>query len=398
MNNRFFIAALSVLSIVSCSKQEEKRAEGAKALPVLSAEIQNVTAYTEYPVNIQGVINNDVRAKIQGYITQVLVDEGQFVSAGQPLFRLETNMLNQSADASEAGIGAAKASVEAARAAVSSAQVEVDKLRPLVAQNIISSVQLQTAEANLAKAKAQLSQAVAAQHQASANYRSVRANIDYSIIRAPISGVVGSLPFKIGSLVGPNDATPLTTVSDTKQVYAYFSMNEKEYLDFLKDIPGASVQEKLKNIPSVELLLANGQAYSEKGVVQTATGQINPTTGSIQFRVAFPNAQKLISNGSSGRVRIPKLYNDALVIPEASTYEQQGNVIAFKVENDTAKSVILEVENRVNNRIIIKSGLKKGDVIVASGVSTLKTGTAISPKKVSFSSVADSIQAAFKTH
>ena len=123
---------------------------------------------------------------------------------------------------------------------------------------------MQTALANLARAQAQFSQAIASQQQASANYKSVQANINYSIIRAPISGIVGKLPLKVGSLVIPSDATPLTTISDTRSVYAYFSMNEKEYLDFLEKSYGATVPEKIKNLPNVELELANGSLYPEK--------------------------------------------------------------------------------------------------------------------------------------
>ena len=250
MNNKLLMLAFASFFVLSCKKEEEKK-DGPKPYPVVAVETKNVTGYDEYPASIKGVVNNDVRAKIQGYITQVLVDEGQYVTAGQPLFRLETNMLTENADAAKSGISAAQANVQASKAAVNAAQVEVNKLKPLVEKNIISNIQLQTAIANLAKAQAQLSQAIASQQQASANYKSVQANINYSIIKAPISGVVGKLPLKIGSLVGPTDATPLTTISDTRSVFAYFSLNEKEYLDFLEKSYGATIPEKIKNLPMV---------------------------------------------------------------------------------------------------------------------------------------------------
>lgn len=334
---------------ISCGKKEDANAamaNVAKPYPVVKVETKNITGYTEYAADIQGKVNNAVRAKIQGYITQVLVDEGQFVKAGQPLFRLETNILNENADAARSGISSAKANVQAAKAAVQAAQVEVDKLKPLVAKNIISNVQLQTAQANLASAKAQLSQAQAAETQAVANYKGVEANINYSIIRAPISGVVGKINFREGSLVGPSDATAITTVSDTKELYVYFSMNEKEYLNFLEGSVGATVPEKLKNMPMVDLILANGQPYSEKGRIQTVTGQIDQTTGTIQFRVLFNNEAKLLSNGNSGRIRIPKLYNNVLVIPESSTYEQQQIVYAYKVDKGVANPTSIDCNSR----------------------------------------------------
>lgn len=409
MKNNILLLSFSAMSLLACKKGNQAKQDGPKPVPVVEIQERNVTGYQSYPASIQGIVNNDVRAKIQGYITQVLVDEGQYVTKGQPLFRLETNALNENADAARAGIGAAKsnlaaadASVSAAQAGVNAARVEVDKLRPLVAKNIISNVQLQTAQANLARAQAQLQQAIAGKQQAnasvsqaSANYKGVVANIDYSVIRAPISGVVGRLPLKVGSLVGPNDPTPLTTVSDTKQIYAYFSLNEKEYLDFLKDAVGASVPEKIKNMPMVELQLANGQAYPEKGRVEAVTGQIDPSTGSIQFRVGFSNPQKLLSNGNSGVIKVPKFYNNVLVAPEASTFEQQGLTYILRVEKDTAKNIPIVVEDRVSNMVIIKDGAKKGEKIVAQGVTTIKPGTAVKPQPGDFDKIVNDIKPVF---
>ena len=394
MNNKLLMLAFASFFVLSCKKEEEKK-DGPKPYPVVSVETNNVTGYDEYPASIKGVVNNDVRAKIQGYITQVLVDEGQYVTAGQPLFRLETNMLTENAYAAKSGISAAQANVQASKAAVNAAQVEVNKLKPLVEKNIISNIQLQTAIANLAKAQAQLSQAIASQQQASANYKSVQANINYSIIKAPISGVVGKLPLKIGSLVGPTDATPLTTISDTRSVFAYFSLNEKEYLDFLEKSYGATIPEKIKNLPMVELKLANGSIYPEKGRIEVTTGQIDATTGTIQFRVGFPNPAKLLSNGNSGTIRFPKFYDNALVVPESATYEQQGIVYLFKVEKDTAKNSVIEVQDRVNNMVVIKSGINKGEKIIAAGIGGLKPGSAVIPKPVKFDSLVQSVKPIF---
>ncbi|UJF30711.1 efflux RND transporter periplasmic adaptor subunit [Kaistella sp. 97-N-M2] len=408
MKNKIILLSLTVLSVISCKKEAPKQ-QGASPYPVVSVETRNVTGYQTFPASIQGILNNEVRAKIQGYITQVLVDEGQYVTKGQPLFRLETNTLTQSANAAKAGVGAARsnvsaseASVKAAQAAVNAAQVEVNKLKPLVEKNIISNVQLQTAQANLARAQAQVSQAIAAKQQASAgvaeaqaNFQGVQANIDYSVIRAPISGVVGKLPLKVGSLVGPSDQTPLTTISDTKTVYAYFSMNEKEYFDFLKDSEGATMPEKIRNLPMVELELANGDLYGEKGKIEAVTGQINPSTGTIEFRVGFPNAQRLLSNGNSGNIRFPQYYENVLVIPESATYEQQGIVYAYKVEKDTARNTIIELQTRINNLAIVTSGLKKGDKIVAAGIGSVKDNSAIIPKPISLDSLVKTIKPIF---
>ncbi len=409
--NVIMVGALAI-ALSSCGKKDNaaaQQAQGPTPYPVVDVPTKVVTSYDEYPANIQGIVNNDVRAKIQGYITEVYVDEGQYVQAGQPLFKLETNVLTQNADALKSGVGAAQANVKAAQAnvsaaqaAVQAAQVEVNKLTPLVQKNIISNVQLETAKANLAKAQASYNQAVAAKSQAQAgvtqaqaSYKGAQANVDYSVVRAPISGVVGSINSRQGTLVGSTDQTPITTVSNTSRVYAYFSMNEKEYLNFISKSEGASLKDKLNKIPAVELVLANGDVYPEKGKIQTVTGQINPTTGTIDFRVTFNNEAKLLANGNSGRIRVPKTYVDVLVVPEAATFEQQGMTYVYKVTKDTAYATPITVVERANNMAVVKDGVKKGDKVVAQGVGKLRDKTAVKPTPANFDQIVESTKTVF---
>ncbi|MFV0221635.1 efflux RND transporter periplasmic adaptor subunit [Empedobacter falsenii] len=408
--NVMMVGALAI-ALSSCGKKDNAgaQAQGPTPYPVVDVPTRVVTSYDEYPTNIEGVVNNEVRAKIQGYITEVYVDEGQYVQAGQPLFRLETNVLTQNADAARSGVGAAQASVKsaqanvnAAQANVNAAQVEVDKLTPLVQKNIISNVQLETAKANLAKAQASYNQALAAVGQAQAgvtqaqaNYKGAQANVDYSVVRAPISGVLGSINFRQGTLVGPSDPTAITTVSNTSKVYAYFSMNEKEYLNFISKSEGATLKEKLDKIPAVDLVLANGEIYPEKGKIQTVTGQINPTTGTIDFRVSFNNAAKILANGNSGRIRVPKTYVDVLVVPEAATFEQQGLTYVYKVAKDTAYATPITVVERAGNMAVVKDGVKKGDKVVAQGVGKLRDKTAVKPMPANFDTIVNSTKTVF---
>jgi len=378
--NTLFMVVMGTLA-VSCSKKEEAPQAPPPALDVVAATKKDVVGYTLFPATIQGKINNDVRAKIQGYIQEVYVHEGQVVSKGQPLFKLEANNLTETASAAKSGIAVAQANVNVA-------QVEVDKLIPLVQKNIISNVQLETAKANLASAKSMLA-------QAKANFGSANANVDYSVVRAPISGIVGQLPLKKGSLVGPTDQMALTTIADISSVYAYFSMNEKEYFQFLNEAPGTSLGEKIKNLPEVELELADGSIYSEKGKIETVSGQIDAATGTVQFRVAFSNPNKLLSNGNSGTIRLPKKYTNVLVVPEVASYEQQGKINVYKVVKDTVVSTVVDVTARVDNMIIVKQGIKEGDVIVVSGVGSLKNKMAIKPKTANFDTIVNAVKPVF---
>ena len=362
---------ISIFILASCqnNKQRQQQDQGAMPYPVVQVPLKTVTGYTSYPVSIEGTITSAVRPKVSGYITAVLVDEGQKVSKGQTLFTIETQALTQDA-------GAAKANVNVA-------QVEVDKLRPLVEKEIISKIQLSTAEAKLAQAKA--------------NYNSIIANIAYATIKSPINGYAGAIPYREGALVSPADPTPLTTVSVTDEVYAFFSMNEKDYLDFIQNAQGNNLTEKINSFPKVGLELVNGSIYAHDGKIGTVTGQINPSTGTVSFRATFPNPNRLLANGSSGKIRIPKTFENVMVVPESATFEQQGRVYVYKVQGDTlAVSAPIEVKDRVANLAIVTSGINEGDKIVAKGVGKIRNNTPIVPQPMPFDSIANSLNVVFK--
>lgn len=383
---------MAFTAMLSCKEEAQQREAQIPSLPVTKVETMDMEGYDDFPGNIEGKINNAVRPKISGYITQVLVDEGQHVNRGQLLFKLETDVQSQDANAAKAAINAAQANVEAAQAAVNAAQLQVNSLRPLAEKNIIGSVQLETAEADLMRAKGQLEQSRAAKGQAEAQYRAISANIGYSDVRSPITGIVGSINFREGSLVGPNDPTPITTVSETGEVYAYFSMNEKQYFDFLEHAPGKTIKEKLNSISEVELILPNGKTYPEKGKIGTVTGQINPATGSIQFRATFKNKDGLLSNGNSGTIRVPREYPDAVTIPSSATFEQQGMTYVYTVKQDTAFTTVITVEDQVGNLSIIGSGLEKGEEIVLDGMHQLRNKSALQPQPVPYKDAIKAIQ------
>ncbi len=364
-----FMASLVLTSCGNDKKQQAQAGPQTPTLPVVAIPSKTVTAYTTFPASIEGIVNSEVRAKISGYITDVLVDEGQKVSKGQTLFRLETQSLSQDAAAAKANVNAA--------------QVEVNKLKPLVEKNIISNVQLETAKAKLQQAKS--------------GYSSIAANIDYGNIKSPVNGYVGSIKLRKGALVSPTSQTPLTKVSDISKVYAYFSMNEKEYLDFIQNAKGSDIEEKIKNLPKVQLILANGELYKEEGTIETINSQVNAQTGSISFRAVFDNPSRVLTNGNSGKIKIPKVFTDALVIPKESTYEQQGATYVYKVAKDsTAVSAKIETKAEVDNLFVVSSGVEKGDLIVAKGANKLRGDTKINPQEMPFDSIAKPIEKVFR--
>tara|TARA_B100001063_G_scaffold247104_1_gene290236 strand:- start:13793 stop:14950 length:1158 start_codon:yes stop_codon:yes gene_type:complete len=368
------ITALSIVALVntSCKQeqpQQQSQQQQAMPLAVTTVPQKEVTTYNTYPTTIEGTINSEVRAKVSGYINKVLVDEGQKVSKGQTLFKLETESLSQDA--------------EAAKASVNVAQVEVDKLKPLVEKNIISEVQLETAKANLAQAKSA--------------YNSVVANIGYATVKSPVDGYVGAIPYREGSLVSATSVNPLTTVASIERVFAYFSMNETEYLDFLQDTEGKTLQEKISNFPKVELLLANGQVYDQKGTIETVTGQIDANTGTVSFRAVFDNPNRLLTNGNSGTIKIPKTYENAVVVPQSASFEQQGQTYVYTVGDDnTAKSSLISIKDKNDLLLIVESGVKKGDLVVVKGIGKIKNGTPLQPQKVAFDSIVKPLKPLFQ--
>lgn len=360
----FFVCLL----MSSCGDEKAKaQAAGPAPYPTVEVEKRSVEQVVSYPAAIEGVVNSQVRAKVSGYIQKVLVDEGEYVRQGQLLFDLETQSLSMDA--------------EAAASRIRLAQVEVDKLEPLVARDIISPVQLETAKANLA--------------QAESNYQSIRANISYSNIRSPIDGVVGTIPYRAGNLVSAQDAVPLTTVSRIDNVYAYFSMNEKDFITFLREREVESLDALAANMPPVQLQLADGSLYEYEGIIETISGSVDPSSGTVRFRATFPNPGGLLRNGSSGTVRLTKKLDNVLVVPAMSTFEQQGETFVYLVVNDSlrAKSIAVLAETQ---GLTVLQGLNEGDEILAKGVGKVRPGTRIIPELTAIDSIVQSFDQVFK--
>jgi membrane fusion protein (multidrug efflux system) len=275
----------------------------------------------------------------------------------------------------------AKAALATAKANLAHAKINVDKLAPLVQNNIISDVQLKTAQAAYDASAAGVAQAQAMVYQA-------QINMGYTLIKAPVEGYIGRIPFKTGSLVGTTTAQALTVLSETKNVYAYFSLSENDFLRFKNQFTGNTVEEKIKQVPPVELMLADGSIYPQKGKVQMAAGQFDNSIGAISFRATFPNAERLLRSGNTGKVRIPQLHKAALVLPQEATFEIQDKVFVFALgDSNKVISKPIVVAGETAGYYFVESGVKAGEKIVFTGTGNLRDGMAIVPQPISMDSL-----------
>jgi len=362
---------LGMLFLASCGKKDDQAAQAAAAPPkeYKVAELQPMTStlYSDYPASIQGQQNIEIRPRVEGYIDKIYVDEGAVVKKGQPLFKISAPQYEQE-------VRTATASIKSAEADVSAAKLAINKVKPLVEKEIISKYDLESAQYNYEAAMATLA-------QAKASLANARTNLGYTTVESPVNGVVGSIPFRLGSLVSSANADPLTTVSSIGNVYAYFAFNEKQLLGFTKDSSGTLAQ-KIAKLPEVSLLLSDGSLYAEKGKIETINGLINTQTGSVNIRARFPNQKGIIRSGSSTKVRIPQEVKNVLIIPQSATFELQDKRFAAVVDKNgkTKNTVITVLDNAIGNFYVVESGLKAGDQIVLEGVANLKDDTQIKPK------------------
>lgn len=341
-------------------KSKPAREHSAMVLQTASRELNST-----YSAVIRGKQDVDIRTKVQGYITDIKVKEGSRVQRDQTLFVIDQKQY-------QAALATAKALVDAAQAKVDEAQLSASSKEMLFKEDIVSEFDLRLARTNLAQAKAQLA-------QAKANELTASNNLAYTLVKSPVDGVVGTLPFRVGTLVSPSDATPMTTVSDNSEVYVYFSMSEKQTLS-LKRQYGA-LENALQSLPLVQLELNDGTIYSEPGRIEAISGIIDPTTGTVTLLAKFPNKQGLLISGGTGTILLPHKQDNCVIIPQSATYEIQDKTYAYKVENGMAKTVIINVFGISDGKeYIVESGLMEGDTIIVNGIGSVRENA---PVKIS---------------
>lgn len=368
------VAAVAIYATGCNQAQGTQAAPPPQALPVLPINSAVATTYLEFSAGIEGKTNVEVRPQVSGYLDKIFVEEGAYVSEGQPLFKINDRPYY-------AQVHNTSASVEAARANEEKATIEVNRLQPLVANHVVSDVQLKSAQAALDAAKAAVAQAEAEGNNAGIN-------LGYTLIKAPVSGYIGRIPFKVGALVGKGEAQPLTVVSDIKEVYAYFGMSENDFLKFTNQVPGKTIDEKIKALPPVELELADKSIYPSRGKVELMEGQFDRSIGAITFRATFPNADRVLRSGITGKVRIPQNNAGLLPVPQTATYEIQDRIFVFTV-GDSNKVVgkQLHIVGKTQDYYLVDKGVQTGDKIVFAGMDRLTDGAVITPQLLSADSL-----------
>lgn len=318
-----------------------------------------------YSAAIRGRQDVDILPQISGRIIRLKVKEGERVKTGQVLAVIDQVPYR-------AALRTAQANVSAAQAKVETARIELRGKQALFDEKVISDYELSLARNQLAVACAELEQAKAQESDA-------RNNLSYTEIKSPSNGVVGTLPYRIGALVGPNMAQPFTVVSDNAEMYAYFSISENMLRRYSARY--GSIDSMIAGTPEVGLQLNDGSLYKAKGRIETVSGVVDPVTGTVQIKALFPNPDRELLSGSIGNVILQNPKTEAVTIPMTATVELQDKIIAYRLKNGQAEAAYLTVD-RLNdgNRFIVKEGLSVGDTIVAEGVGLVREGMSITPK------------------
>lgn len=359
--------ALTLLSSCGNNQPTGQMMPGAPEIATLTVSPSSSEVESNYPASIKGRTDIDIRPQVTGFITKVHVDEGQKVHKGQVLFTIDQVQY-------QAAVDQAQAAVNSAQTRVNTTQLTADNKRKLLDKNIISQYEWQLAENDLQTARAALAQAQAA-------LTTAKKNLAYTTVTAPSDGVVGSIPNREGSLASPSSVQPLTTISDNSDIYAYFSLTEKDLLE-MTDNGARSLDEAIKAMPAVKLRLADGSIYPLEGRVATVSGVIDKATGSASVRALFDNPEGRLRSGSTGQIIIPTRSEDVIVIPQKATFELQDRRFVYLV-NDSNKvaSAPITVNSVTDGKnFVVTSGLQAGDRIVIEGVGTkVRDGIVITP-------------------
>lgn len=364
MYHKTLLIVLAGLSIASCkSRTVEEETSDYKTLTV---KLENRTLMQGYSARLDGQQVVEVRPQVSGLITRICIDEGQKVRKGQVLFVIDQVPY-------QAALVEATANVKSAEANLATAKLNLESTEVLREKNVVQDYDLNAARNELAVAEAALA-------QAQAQEMSARNNLSYTEVKSPVDGVASMIAYRVGALVSSSISEPLVTLSDDSNVYAYFSLNESQITSLTEQY--GSLDEFMKRMEDVELQMAGGRMYGEKGHISAVSGIVTTGTGTVVLRADFPNDRGLLRSGGSATVMVPTTLAQVVVIPQSATYELQNKTFVYKVVNGKAQSAPVTLY-RLNNgtEYVVEEGLQPGDVIIAEGAGLVKEGVNVNIKQ-----------------
>lgn len=362
------IPLVGVLAISCNTKTNSNSSEEGKRIPVTTIIEKDISLDRVYVADIQAIQNVELRSRLSGFLEKIHVDEGMFVKKGQLLFTI-------SDEEYKAEVSKAKASLNSIIADAKTVELELERVKMLVNKKILSPTELDVAKAKFSAGNARIEEARAALDHA-------KAKLSYTHIYAPYDGIIDRIPLKAGSLL--EEGTLITSVSDINSVFAYFNISENEYLEYLR------TQQRTKDTADeiVHLILSDGKEYQFSGKIETVVSEFQENTGSIAFRARFPNPGHLLKHGATGKIKLTRDVEDALVLPQKAAFEIQDKNYVFVVDKANKISMRnFKPKARLNEFYIVESGLKEGETIVYEGIQNIKDGMVVSPALVSLDSL-----------
>ena len=364
MYRKILLVVLTGLAMASCKKGTPS--EENSGYKTLTVKEESRTLKQEYTARLEGQQVVEIRPQVSGLITHICIGEGQKVRKGQTLFIIDQVPY-------QAVLAETSANVKSAEAKLATAQLNLESTKMLRERNVVQDYDLNTARNELAAAKAALAQARAQEVNA-------RNNLSYTEVKSPVNGVAGMIAYRVGALVSSNISEPLVTVSDDSRMYAYFSMNESQVTELMEQY--GSSDEFMKNMTEVELRMAGGKMYNEKGNISALSGIVTAGTGAVTLRADFPNPKGLLRGGGSATVIVPTTLKHAIAIPQGATYELQDKKFVYKVIDGKAQSFPVTAYQQSNGtEYMIQEGLEPGDIIIAEGAGLVKEGTTVCPQQ-----------------
>nr|WP_294907702.1 efflux RND transporter periplasmic adaptor subunit [uncultured Lacibacter sp.] len=354
------LCAALPFTILSCAPTEKKTSEKAEKFQVIKPILVDTVYQEEYVAEIQALQNVEIRTRVKGFIEHIHIDEGKAVTAGQLLFTLSSRSFKED-------ILKANAQLKSATAELKAMEVELKNTKSLVEKNIVSKTELEMVQAKKEAIQAKIDEANSAIAMA-------KLNLSFTEVRAPFSGVINRIPNKRGSLV--EEGTLLTTISNNKEVFAYFNLSESDYLNYI-------TSGKKEQFKTAQLLLANNSVYDHAGTIEVSESEFDASSGNIAFRARFPNPQALLKHGGNGKIIITKPLKNAMLVPLRSTFEIQDKVFVFAVdEKNKAQQKTIVPKMRIPHYYVVERGISKDDKIVYEGVENVKDGDAINPQLI----------------